>query len=190
MQDDLPAGVPHDDDCRVQLSTVRGAALQLGAVGLLRAPQDRLPPAGLHQLLRLRHRGGLRRLLPLVRAEEREIEDGLLRAPRRGGHGDRPRRHAQRSASAPPRQVPRQRLPRLLHGRLRGAAQRHRQGVEDQERRVPARQPVLLPRPQRRRLVLLRTLHQGPLRHGNHQLRQANLISDSDDMINTTTTAH
>jgi hypothetical protein len=40
------------------------------------------------------------------------------------------------------------------------------QGDQDQERGVPARRPLRLPRPQRRRLVLLRPLHPRPIRHG------------------------
>jgi uncharacterized protein with PQ loop repeat len=40
---------------------------------------------------------------------------------------------------------------------------------QDQERRVHALLPLLLPHPQRRRLVLLRPLHQGPLRHGKNK---------------------
>lgn len=40
-------------------------------------------------------------------------------------------------------------------------------GDQDQERGVHALLPLLLPHPQRRRMVLLRPLHQGPLRRGN-----------------------
>ena len=168
-QGDVPAGVPQEVDGRVQLGALRGGALQLGAVDLLRAGEDQLEAAADHQRLRLRRGGGLHRLLPGVRAPEGEAQDaGLLLPARRGGVRARRRRHPLRRPRAPPRQVPRQRLPRLLHGRLRRAAQHHRQGGQDQERRVPAHQPLLLPHPQRRRLVLLWPLHQGPLRHGNN----------------------
>jgi hypothetical protein len=171
MQHDVPAGVPQEVDGWVQLGAVRGGGLQLGAVDLLRAGEDQLQAAADHQRLRLRRGGRLRRLLPGVRAQEGQGADrGLLPAAGRGGVRAHRLRHAEARRPGPPRQVPRQRLPGLLHGRLRGAAQHHREGGEDQERGVPAHQPVLLPHPQRRRMVLLRPLHQGPVRHGNHNI--------------------
>ncbi len=45
------------------------------------------------------------------------------------------------------------------------------QGDQDQERRVHADRALRLPHAQRRRVVLLRPLHQGPLCHGELSCR-------------------
>ncbi|VAI19521.1 unnamed protein product [Triticum turgidum subsp. durum] len=162
----VPAGVPEEVDGGVQRGAVRGGALQLHAVDLLRAGQDQLQPAADHQRLRLRRRVLLHPALRGVRAQERQApRPRLLPPPRRRRLLPHRRRHRLPRAPAQPRQGPRQRLPRLLHGRLRRPPQRHLRGDQDQERRVHALLALLLPHPQRRRLVLLRPLHQGHLRH-------------------------
>uniref|UniRef100_A0A453RN07 Bidirectional sugar transporter SWEET n=1 Tax=Aegilops tauschii subsp. strangulata TaxID=200361 RepID=A0A453RN07_AEGTS len=123
---DVPADLQEEDDGRVQLGAVRGGALQLLAAHLLRAAQDRLPPPAHHQQLRLLHRDRLHRRLPRLRAAPRQAQDArLLLRPRRRRLRPRPRRHHVRLRAGPPRQVPRQRLPRILHGRLRRAALHH-----------------------------------------------------------------
>uniref|UniRef100_A0A453L8N0 Uncharacterized protein n=1 Tax=Aegilops tauschii subsp. strangulata TaxID=200361 RepID=A0A453L8N0_AEGTS len=124
---DVPAGVPEEVDGGVQRGAVRGGALQLHAVDLLRAGQDQLQPAAHHQRLWLRRRGLLHPALRGVRAQARQApRPRLLPPPRRRRLRPHRRRHRVPRAPAQPRQGPRQRLPRLLHGRLRRPAQRHR----------------------------------------------------------------
>ncbi len=127
MQGDVLAGVQEEVDGRVQLGAVRGGALQLGAVDLLRAGEDQLEAAADHQRLRLRRRGGLHRPLPRLRAAPRQApHPRLLPPPRRRRLRPHRRHHPLPRPQAPPGQVPRQRLPRLLHGRLRRPSLHHR----------------------------------------------------------------
>jgi hypothetical protein len=202
MQADVPPRVPEEVDGGVQLGAVCGGSVQLHAVDPVRAGEDQLQPAADHQRLRVRGGGRLHPPLPRLRAAGRQAEGArLLPPPRRGRLLARRRRHRRARRGAAPRQGARQRLPRLLHGRLRRPPERHRKLArsthicvyliyicmhlidvhagpccayvrtsvrcdQDEECRVHALHPLLLPHPQRRRLVLVRPLHQGPLRHG------------------------
>jgi hypothetical protein len=62
----------------------------------------------------------------LVYAPRQAQDARLLLPPRRRRLRPRRRPHAQGRRAAATRQVPRQRLPRILHGRLRRATLRHR----------------------------------------------------------------
>uniref|UniRef100_A0A804UE29 Uncharacterized protein n=1 Tax=Zea mays TaxID=4577 RepID=A0A804UE29_MAIZE len=166
MQADVPPRVPEEVDGGVQLGAVCGGSVQLHAVDPVRAGEDQLQPAADHQRLRVRGGGRLHPPLPRLRAAGRQAEGArLLPPPRRGRLLARRRRHRRARRGAAPRQGARQRLPRLLHGRLRRPPERHLRCDQDEECRVHALHPLLLPHPQRRRLVLVRPLHQGPLRH-------------------------
>jgi hypothetical protein len=127
MQHDVPAGVPQEVDGRVQLGAVRGGALQLGALDLLRAGEDQLQACGVEAAYIAFYL-----VYAPSKARVRTLAYFLLL-------------NTTLKLVAPDQFLGTVCLAFSMAGRLRGADQHHREGGEDQERRVHAHRPVLLP---------------------------------------------
>ena len=127
LQADVLPRVPQEGDGGLPVDAVRGDPLQLHAVDLLRAAQVRVGAAGDHQRRRLRHRDGVHRHVPRVRAQARPGADGQDAAgpQRRRLRPRRARHHGALQAEQPPRARARVDLRQRRAQRLRRAAQHH-----------------------------------------------------------------
>jgi hypothetical protein len=126
LQADVLPRVPQEVDGGVPVDPVRGDAVQLHAVDLLRAAQVRRRAAGDHQRRRVRDRGGVPGRVPGVRAQGRQGADGQDAAgAQRRRLWTRRARHHGGLQRRPPRARARLDLRQRRAQRIRRAAQHH-----------------------------------------------------------------